>query len=185
MAGANDIMTKAKKLPELERIYREGLMRIQASGAKVVVANIMNPVHLRIFSPMAARAARMTAIIERSAAEFGIDVIDVHRISELRDLRYWADDMVHFSGHGHIMVANRAAAVMNLDYRMPEAILAPSPDLSRSIRETIRWVGAYLLPFFKRKMSGKSSGDGFEAKYPAFTRINHEEFETFETVLAA
>ena len=185
MAGANDIMTKTKKLPELERVYRDGLLRIQASGAKVVVANIMNPVHLRIFSPMAARAARMTAIIERSAAELGIDVIDVHRIHELRDLRYWADDMVHFSGHGHIMVANRAAAVMNLDYRMPEAILAPAPDLSRSIRETLRWVGAYLLPFFKRKMSGKSSGDGLVAKYPAFTRINHEEFETFETVLAA
>ena len=185
MAGANDIMTKAKKLPELERVYREGLIKIQASGAKVVVANIMNPVHLRVFSPMAARAARMTALIERSAAELGIDVIDVHRISELRDLRYWADDMVHFSGHGHIMVANRAAAVMGLEYRMPEAVLEPAPDLSRSIRETIRWVRSYLLPFFKRKMSGKSSGDGFEAKYPSFTRINHEEFETFEVVLAA
>lgn len=185
MAGANDIMTKSKKLPELERIYREGLMRIQASGAKVVVANIMNPVHLRVFSPMAARAARMTALIERSAAELGIDVIDVHRIGELRDLRYWADDMVHFSGHGHIMVANRAAAVMGLEYRMPEAELEPAPDLSRSIRETVRWIRAYLLPFFKRKLTGRSSGDGFEAKYPQFTRINHEEFETFQVVLAA
>ncbi|MEO0024982.1 MAG: hypothetical protein RL196_1423 [Actinomycetota bacterium] len=185
MAGANDIMTKVKKLPELERVYREGLMRIQASGAKVIVANIMNPVHLRVFSPMAYRANRITALIERSAAELGIKVIDIHGIHELHDLRYWADDMVHFSGHGHIKVANRAAELMNLDYRMPEAKLPFAPDLSRSLRETIRWVRNYLLPFFKRKLTGRSSGDGFEAKYPSFTRINHEAFETFEVVLAA
>ena len=185
MAGSNDIMTKTKKLPELERIYREGLMRIQASGAKVVVANIMNPVHLRVFSAMAWRAHRITAVIERSAAELGIPVIDVHGIKELRDLRYWADDMVHFSGHGHIKVANRAAHIMGLDYRMPEANLATAPDLSRSVRETIKWITFYVMPFFKRRILGKTSGDGFVAKYPSFTRINHEEFETFEVVLAA
>jgi hypothetical protein len=93
--------------------------------------------------------------------------------------------MVHFSGHGHIKVANRAAKVMGLDYRMPEAELAPAADLSRSIRETIKWIKNYVMPFFKRKLTGRSSGDGFVAKYPSFTRINHEQFETFEVVLAA
>ena len=185
MAGANDIMTKAKKLPELERVYREGLIKIQASGAKVVVANIMNPVHLRVFSPMAYRAARITALIERSAAELGIEVIDVHGISELRDLRYWADDMVHFSGHGHIKIANRAAEILGLDYRMPEAVLAPAPDLSRSIRQTLKWLRLYVVPFFKRRILRQSSGDGFVAKYPSFTQVNHERFESFEVVLAA
>jgi hypothetical protein len=93
--------------------------------------------------------------------------------------------MVHFSGHGHIKVANRAAEVMGLEYRMPEAQLEPAPDLSRSIRETVRWVRSYLLPFFKRKLTGRNSGDGFEAKYPSFTSINHEQFDTFAVVLAA
>ena len=184
-AGSNDIMRKAKHLPELERLYRDGLKRLQDSGAKVIVANIMNPVHLRVFSAMAWRAHRITALIERSAAELGIPVIDVHSIEELRDLRYWADDMVHFSGHGHIKVANKAAELMDLKFRMPEAKLEPTADLSRSIRETIKWLRHYVLPFFKRRILGKSSGDGFVAKYPEFTRINHEMFETFQVELAA
>ena len=89
-------------------------------------------------------------------------VLDVFRIEGLRDLCFWAEDMVHFSGQGHIRLANDAAALLDLKYRFVNPELKA---VSRGILETTRWIARDVIPFFDRKLKGVTSGDGMQPKH--------------------
>ncbi len=177
MAGSNDMFTSNAKFPELENIFREGLQLLIAAGCEVVVANTINPIHLRVFKKLAPRATKLTRMLERVAAEFGVRVIDVHRIESLSELYYWAEDMVHFSGHGHIKVANRAAEVLGLTHRMPEAELEDMIAPSRTFFATLEWIGIHVIPFISRRIRKVSSGDGMQSKHLSLMPFSNSEFE--------
>lgn len=183
MAGSNDLMTKVEKLPEIKKVYRDGILELLASGADVVVANTINPLHLRVFKPLRYRAERMSEMIAEVATEFEIPVLDLYGIDCFADLRYWADDMVHFSGHGHVKVANEAAKLLGLNYRFkeetPNELLTPA----RGVLETMRWIKRDVIPFAHRKFKGVTSGDGLNPKSDAlesfsFLRSPHWELTT-------
>lgn len=176
MAGSNDLMTREKNLPELERIFREGLELLLAAGCEVVVANTINPIHLRVFKKLAPKAQRMTDLIERVAGDLGIRVIDVHRIDSFADICFWAEDMVHFSGHGHVKVANRAAEVLGLSHRMPEAAHFDMTPPDRGLVGTLKWVYVWVIPFFERRIKGTSSGDGMQPKHLELVPYSPNEF---------
>jgi lysophospholipase L1-like esterase len=165
MAGSNDLMSKPEKLPELREIYRDGIHQLLAAGCDVVVANTINPCHLNLFKPLRYRAERFSEMIEDVAREFDLPVLDVYSIPEFSDLAFWAQDMVHFSGHGHIEVANKAAELLDLKYRYPRAAPGELGEISRSVLETISWIGRDVIPFFDRKMRGVTSGDGLSPKH--------------------
>lgn len=172
MAGQNDLLSKVEKLPLLERQLREGIIKAKASGAEVIVSNTINPIHLVVFRPLAKLAARMTEIIERVSRELDLPVHDVHRIQSLADVSYWAEDMVHFSGPGHIKVANEAAKLLKLSYRLSELDDCEIMPASRGPIGTSRWIVIHVIPFFWRKVRGVSSGDGLEPKLPELTKYS-------------
>ena len=165
MAGSNDLLSKEDALPMLRNSYRQGLHQLLAAGADVVVANTINPLHLNVFKPLRYRAERFSEMIEDVAAEFEIPVLDVYGIQDFKELMYWAEDMVHFSGHGHIAVANQAAKLLDLNYRFPELDPQELAPISRSILETMAWVKRDVIPFFQRRLKGVTSGDGMDPKH--------------------
>ena len=164
MAGSNDLLSKTPE-HELRETFRTGLLELLAAGCDVVVANTLNPAHLRLFRPLRASSLRFSQMIQEVAAELDVPVLDVFGIASFEDLIYWAEDMVHFSGHGHIKVTNRAAELLDLKYRYPEI----SPDdllgTTRTALETLTWIKRDVLPFFGRKLRGVTSGDGMQPKH--------------------
>lgn len=166
MAGQNDLLSNPENLPTLEAKLRSGIIRLQEAGCYVVLSNTINPLHLIVFRPLAKLATTMTAMIERVAKDLNVPIHDVHRIESLADIAYWAEDMVHFSGPGHIKVANEAAKLLNLSYRISEfddrEIQAPN----RNPLGTSRWILIHVIPFFWRKVRRVSSGDGLDPKLP-------------------
>lgn len=169
MAGQNDIFAKVENLPQLESILREGIQKLLDAGCKVIVSNTINPIHLVVFRPLAKLAARMTAMIERVAEDMNVPLHDVHRIQSLADVSYWAEDMVHFSGPGHIKVANEAAALLDLSYRLSELDDCEITVPERGFYGTARWVVVHVVPFVWRRIRRVSSGDGLEPKLPELT----------------
>jgi lysophospholipase L1-like esterase len=165
MAGSNDLLSKEESLPRLREQYRDGLHQLLAAGCDVVVANTINPLHLKIFKPLRYRAERFSEMVGDVAAEFEIPVIDVFGIQNFQQLLYWAQDMVHFSGHGHIAVANRAAEILELRYRYPEIDPSQYPPVTRNMVETLTWIGRDVIPFVQRKLKGVTSGDGMDPKH--------------------
>jgi lysophospholipase L1-like esterase len=176
MAGSNDLMKSRKEHPALRALLRGAIERLLASGSQVVVANTINPLHLRIFKKLARRAESMTRLIEETAAEYGVPVLDVFRIEKFNDLCFWAEDMVHFSGYGHTRIANKAADLLNLSHRFEEEEEFEMLGPGRNFFETMRWIWVYVLPFIGRRIRGVSSGDGLEPKYPAWTNYSNDEW---------
>lgn len=174
MAGSNDIMCRKSKHPELQALLRGAISRLLETGSHVVVVNTINPTHLRVFKPMARKAKVMTSLIERVAGEFDVPVLDLFSMNEFSKLEFWAEDMVHFSGHGHIRVANRAAELLGLDDRIAES---PSADMiapNRSLLATARWMWVHVFPFWGRRLRGASSGDGLNPKHLELTQVVYQ-----------
>lgn len=164
MAGSNDLMTKAEKLPALMEKFQLGLLSLKAAGCDVVVANTINPLHLRLFSSLRLRSERFSEMIQEVADELEIPVLDVFGIKNFDQLMFWAEDMVHFSGHGHIAVANQAAKLLQLDYRYPQLDPQELTPMTRGVIETIQWIVRDVIPFFDRRLRGVTSGDGLSPK---------------------
>jgi len=169
MAGQNDFFCRAEDLPELERVFREGIQKLLDAGCQVIVSNTINPIHLVVFRRLARLAATMTAMIERVAQDLNVPIHDVHRIESLAEIRYWAEDMVHFSGPGHIKVANKAAEILQLRYRLSEQDDCEIWIPKRGLIGTSRWVVLHVIPFMVRRARGVTSGDGLEPKLPILT----------------
>lgn len=177
MAGQNDLLSSTENMPKLERQFREGIQKLKDAGCTVIVSNTINPIHLMVFRPLARLATVMTEMIERVAKELDVPVHDVHRIESLADVAYWAEDMVHFSGPGHIKVANEAAALLKLSYRLSELDDIEIAEPARGVLGTSRWVAVHVLPFFWRRIRRVSSGDGLEPKLPTLTKYTGRELD--------
>lgn len=169
MAGQNDFFCKAEDLPELERIFREGIQKLLDAGCQVIVSNTINPIHLIVFRRMARLATTITEIIERVARELEVSILDVHRMESFSEVRYWAEDMVHFSGPGHIKVANKAADILQLRYRQSELDDCEIWIPKRGLIGTSRWVVLHVIPFIVRRLRGVTSGDRLAPKLPELT----------------
>lgn len=170
MAGNNNFLSRTS-LSDLREIFRTGILELLAAGCDVVVSNTINPRHLRVFKPLLPSALRFSQMIHEVSAEFDLPVLDVHGIQSFEELVYWAEDMVHFSGHGHIKIANQAAGILDLKYRYPEVPEAELPRISRNMIETARWVKRDVIPFFGRKLKGVTSGTGLDPKHHDLTPL--------------
>lgn len=171
MAGANDFMRSKKTHPELRALLRGAIERLHNQGCHVVVANTVNPVHLNLFKPLAYKAKAMSALIDSVAAEYEVPVLDVFAIKEFKHLEMWCDDLVHFSGHGHIKIANKAAALLGIDHGFDELEISQMQAPERSLREFGRWLVEDAIPFLIRRVRRTSSGDGLEPKHHKYVKL--------------
>ena len=172
LAGSNNFFCNADTVIRLERIFRSGLQRLKIAGIHVVVANTINPCHLRFFDPVRPNAERMSRMIERVAGELGFDVIDVYGMSELEHLEFWHQDMVHFSEIGHTQIANAAAAILSTHARYTTRDYKPSFATDRPLAETVTWFLRDVVPFIERRLRRTSSGVGIAAKLPALVPLS-------------
>ena len=175
MAGANDFSANEKRRGEIAVLLQAGLARLREAGVTVVIANTIYPRHLRVFKPLLKRSAALTHIIESIASDFNVPILDVHRIDELSGIDYWAPDMVHFSAHGHIMVANRAADLLGLSLRWPEVQPSELKNQKRSLGETLAWIGRDVAPFVSRWLRRTTSGVGIMPKYSDLVEFSPRE----------
>lgn len=165
MAGSNDLMARVELLPKLRETLRDGIQQLVAAGCDVLVANTINPLHLKVLKPLRGKADMFSTLIETVADEYELPLLDVHGQKHFENLVYWAKDMVHFSGYGHIEIANRAAEILGLDYRYQSIDADQLPEVSRGAVETLKWLAQDVIPFFQRRLKGRTSGDGMDAKH--------------------
>ena len=166
-AGSNDFKVKNPEL--LAPILTQGIRKLQAAGATVLVATTIRPSHLRFFKGLLPRAERMSTMIRGVAAQTGVQVVDIHSLTEFSQLAFWCEDMVHFSGHGHIRVANLAADMLGLKYRVAATPAGQMDAPKRDLYHTLRWYVIHVAPFVKRRIKGVSSGDGLVSKHQGLT----------------
>ena len=170
-AGSNDFMRANKSHPEMRALLRGAIERLHDSGAHVLLINTVNPVHLKLFQPLSFKARAMTELINSVGAEYSVPVLDLFEMNEFSNLEFWCDDMVHFSGHGHIRIANRAAQILGIDQGFEETDLDQMVRPDRRPLAVVKWTIQHVVPYLIRRVRRRSSGDGLEPKHDSYVTL--------------
>jgi len=166
MIGGNDLLLPKADPDALVARLEAGVAALRAAGATVLVATSVDPLLPRIARPLRGRFERFTAGIRALARAHEAIVLDLWRMSALRDPAMWAEDRIHLSAAGHRLVAAEAARTIGL----PTAGAPTDPRIADTAAPTaigdLLWARRHLLPWVGRRIRGVSSGDGMTAKLP-------------------
>lgn len=172
MAGANDLWRPRKSWDAIRLEFTEAIRTLKSAGVTVVLTNCINPVHHWSFRAASRRAKVLTHLIEDVAAELNVAVVDVYRSPTLRRIRVWSSDYVHFGARGHAHVANKAANVLGIPFRMETPLLEPRLKDRMTFRELCVWINQHVTPFVGRRIRGVAAGDGINPKRPVLSRVH-------------
>jgi|LauGreDrversion4_2_1035121.scaffolds.fasta_scaffold43988_4 lysophospholipase L1-like esterase len=164
MAGANDIMSSSRNHNSVRALLRGAISRLHDEGIHVLVVNTVNPAHYPVFGLMAKKSREMSDLIEGVAQEFEAPVLDLYSLEQFGRMSFWYEDLVHFSDHGHAMIANLAAEKLKLSFRLPEQPHDEIAEPKWGVFETLRWLILYVVPFWGRRIRRVSSGDRIDPK---------------------
>ena len=182
MAGANDLWRPGACLHSVETSVRHALDRLLKAGTRVILANTINPVHHWAFRPGVSRSARMSELLSKLASEYNLDLLDVHGSVSLRRQRFWAQDMVHFGERGHIHVANRAAKLIGVPYRLTVPSFDEPPRDYQTPRDFVVWIYRHVLPFTYRVLRRITAGDGVAPKHDQYVTVRADAWPTRRVV---
>src|SRR6266700_5873540 len=121
-----------------------------------------------------AKADAINEFIDQMAEKHGAVVVDLHSARVFDDPRLWAKDRIHMTHERHRRVAEAVLEALGhqptFDWRAP---LSPSPEPHPGAKtwSDLRWQVGFLLPWIRRRLTGKSSGDGVLPKRPDLTRV--------------
>lgn len=121
------------------------------------------------------RAKRFSEELRRAARRTGALVLDLERHPVASDPRLWAEDRLHGNPPGHERVAAGFAHTLGLP-GFDDAWTAPLPPVPRkpflqALSSDLAWARAHMVPWVRRHMSGRSSGDGVEPKRPLLAPV--------------
>jgi lysophospholipase L1-like esterase len=125
----------------------------------------------RRFQP---KADRINELVDQLAEKYGAVTVDLHAARVFDDPRLWAPDRIHLTGEGHRRVAEAVLEALGrgtgFDWRAPLPPAA-APRRAAKLWADLRWLVGFLLPWIKRRLTGKSSGDGVLPKRPELTAV--------------
>lgn len=172
-AGANDIMRPKVDLDAILTEYDRVVGRLVGSGAHVVMFTPADPGGSRIYALVRARFERYRDAVRHIAARHGATLVDYWHITDYRDPRLWDTDRMHMSPAGHQRMAIAVLDALGVRHDLEPLVLAdPAPvTLPQKVRMQAQWVVEYLGPWIKRRLTGRSSGDGLDPRYRELTPL--------------
>ena len=173
--GLNDAMRPGCDVDALCARIERCARLLAASSGRLVMFRVMDfTVRMpsaRRFQP---RADRINELVDQLAERYGVVPVDLHSARVFDDPRLWAPDRIHLTGEGHRRVAEAVLEALgygaSFDWRAPLPPVAP-PGRAARIGADLRWLVGFLLPWIRRRLTGRSSGDGVPPKRPELTRV--------------
>ncbi|MEY4313746.1 MAG: hypothetical protein RIS93_326 [Actinomycetota bacterium] len=169
-AGANDVLRPNYKpevsLPE----YEKGIKQLTDAGATVIIFTVVDKVDGkgRTAALWHERFSNFNENVRMVAAKYPTILFEAKKAEFLNDRRFLAFDRLHMNPEGHRRLAN--AVLEGLGYEFDAKWRVPLPPAKKKNRwikliTNLAWITIFLLPWIWRRIRGKSSGDGRNAKY--------------------
>lgn len=175
-AGGNDILRPSVDVDALATSLDDAVGTARTTGAQVLLCAGFDPVGLPVVRLTRGRVATFNLHVWRIAQRWDALVLDLWSMRALYDLRLWAPDRIHLAPQGHERVALLAAATVRGLHggelgeaeRLWSTPLPPQPSPTRLARagQDAAWARTHLAPWVRRRLEGRSSGDGLTAKRP-------------------
>jgi lysophospholipase L1-like esterase len=174
VAGGNDLLRPGADPDALAKMLQGAVRRLRAAGSAVVLFTGVDPRDAPVIRRSRGLAATYYLHVRSIADRCGCYVVDLWSMQPLRDWRAWSADRLHLSAEGHRRVAARVCEILGLpptgeDWREPWPPATASDGASGrggGRGGDLRWAREHLLPWVGRRLRGRSSGDGIQAKRP-------------------
>lgn len=173
--GGNDMLRPGTDMPWIIARTEEALRRILETDAEPLLLAGANPTAgLPNGRRVSAKGDELTAAAGSLAARLGIRFCDNWSDPVLARREYWSGDRLHLAPVGHRRVA--ANVLRALGHPTPSDWMLDADPLPAPTRaEQLRYTREHVLPWIKRRLTGRSSGDGRSAKYPEWRMITPTE----------
>jgi lysophospholipase L1-like esterase len=174
-AGANDILRPSVDVDMLVAAYDEGLARLAATGARLVVFTAFDPGGSATYRLLRGRFALYNERVREAADRHGATVVDFWRMREYRDWGYWDEDRMHMGPAGHQRMAVAVLDALGVPHDLPVPEPRESIEVARreQWRQHATWVRDSAAPWVHRRLTGRSSGDGLDPRWPTLARPPH------------
>lgn len=163
--GGNDMLRPRTSIAHIADAFSQVLRRCDEEGVRLILLSGANPSAQLPLSRVIQRRGDLmsTAVVERMGGRD--DVVQALNWPDaaLSDPSYWSEDRLHMNSRGHHRVAARVLDA--LGERVPEEWWS-LPELPESLRlARSEYFREHLGPWFRRRLTGTSSGDGRAPKF--------------------
>jgi lysophospholipase L1-like esterase len=169
-AGVNDVLRRSFDPAALTSRFHTTVSDLRATGADVVLFRFADQItHLpgqRLIGP---RIALLNRTVLDAADRHGAAVVDLAADDAFRNPALWSLDRLHLCAAGHRRVAAHVLTALGVDPDQSWWDEPPYPPVRRwaaARSADLVWAGRHLAPWVKRRLTGRSSGDGITAKRP-------------------
>lgn len=171
-AGVNDALRPGYEPLKAFKDYQRAAKALAESGATLILFCVLEDVGVK-FPLMRQWKERFSAFnenVRKVAGQVGAILLDPNGEPTWSHPGFVDKDRLHLSVSGHYRVAQGVLARLDLPHdpywRAPLADYQRPPFLTR-LKSNVNWFITYAIPWFIRRIRGRSSGDGRSAKYPA------------------
>lgn len=177
VAGVNDVLRPRFDPDEVAGHLEAMFAALTGQGARVATLTFPDIGRIApLARPLAPRVLALNARIRQAASRHGVVVADSAPYPAVTDPRLWSADRLHAGPSGHARIAAAVAHALEVPgsddgWTRP---LPPDPAVRTGLRAVgaeLRWVGTFLGPWLVRRVRGRSSGDGRQAKRPALLPV--------------
>ncbi len=174
-AGGNDALRRSFQPEPLFKRLDQVIGTLRASGSDVILFRFADVTKRlpgqRVILP---RVLLTNETIGEIAAKHGAMLVDLWADDEFHNPALWSIDRLHMNAHGHQRVAAHVLTKLGVEpapawWECPP--LPPRQSWAARRAADVRWTRDHLLPWVKRRLTGRSSGDNLLAKRPTLTPL--------------
>ncbi|RIQ29640.1 SGNH/GDSL hydrolase family protein [Jiangella rhizosphaerae] len=165
--GGNDLLRPRADIGRLRALTEHVILRCLESGVQPIVLSGGDPTRgLPLGRRMRQLGDRLTSEVVALTAKYEVPFTNNWADAELARADYWAEDRLHLNSAGHQRVAARVLQTLGASY--PDEWMAPAAGrrTAPTVAENLRYYRRYVLPWVRRRLTGRSSGDDRTGKYP-------------------
>ncbi|WP_329430142.1 SGNH/GDSL hydrolase family protein [Streptosporangium sp. NBC_01495] len=168
--GGNDALWRGFDLAAMRDRLDQVVARLRASGADVLLFRFPDmSVRLPLPRVLRPRIVAMNDLVTEVAERRGVYLVDLFGDRALDGHELWSADRLHLNPLGHRRVADQVLAT--LGRAAPPPPPPGPPGTGPAPLADLRWASAYLAPWLRRRLTGRSSGDGILPKHPVMTSV--------------
>jgi lysophospholipase L1-like esterase len=170
--GGNDFLRPGIDIDGLVDALDSAVAESVRAGAEVVLfthgAAAAGP-----FRALRGRIAIFNELLREVVDKHRVVLVDNWRVREANDPRYWDADRVHLSPEGHHRAAMVVLDALGVEHPLEPPLLPDARPLQgrERLRAELDWVRQFAAPWVRRRLTGRSLGDGITAKRPTFGPI--------------
>jgi lysophospholipase L1-like esterase len=174
-AGGNDVLRRRYDPAALTERFDRVVGQLRGTGADVILfrfADVM--AHLPMQRVWGPRFAQLTSAVGDVADRHGAILVDLYADHEFHNPLLWSEDRLHMSPAGHRRVAAHVLTALGVGVEEDWLIVPPRPAATPWLAARgadLRWVRQHFTPWFKRRLTGTSSGDTITAKRPDLSPV--------------